>query len=288
MNHARLYVPSATATGAIDDAAERLRTAAKTGVACAPVRHLIGATDVAAAYAVQEQLTAGRLAAGAAIVGRKIGLTSPAVQQQLGVDQPDFGVLFADMDVTDGQPVPMARLMQPKIEAEIAFVLSADLADGPLDDNQVRAAVAYATPALEIVDSRIAGWDISFADTVADNASSGLFVLGERRAALTDFNPVESTMSMTVDGEVSSTGSGAACLGDPLTVLRWLALTARDLGQPLLEGQVVLSGALGPMVPVAPRQRVVAEITGLGSVATQFGPSPSINTDDTIEQGDSA
>jgi 2-keto-4-pentenoate hydratase len=284
MSDTELHNPS-TDAGAVDDAVQRLRSAATTGVVCAPVRDLIGRTDVAAAYAVQEGLTAGRLEAGAVVVGRKIGLTSPAVQAQLGVDQPDFGVLFADMDVTENQPVPMARLMQPKIEAEIAFVLSADLVDGPLDEDQVRAAVAYATPALEIVDSRITGWDISFADTVADNASSGLFVLGTQRVTLDDFEPVETTMSMTVDGEVVSTGSGAACLGDPLNALRWLAVTARDLGQPLLAGQVVLSGALGPMVPVAPQQRVVAEITGLGSVTAQFGPGPST---DTIDQGDSA
>ncbi|MDV6246743.1 2-keto-4-pentenoate hydratase, partial [Rhodococcus opacus] len=144
-------------------AAERLSTAAHTRTPCAPVRDLIG-TDVAAAYAVQERIVADRTAAGATVVGRKIGLTSPAVQQQLGVDQPDFGVLLDDMHCPEADPIPLARLLQPKVEAEIAFVLAHDLVDGPLDDAQIRAAVDYAVAALEIVDSRIAGWDITFGD----------------------------------------------------------------------------------------------------------------------------
>lgn len=255
---------------AIDAAAQRLLSAASTRTPCAPVRDLIGSTDVAAAYAVQERLTAARLSAGATVVGRKIGLTSPAVQKQLGVDRPDFGVLFADMRCTEDEPAEMSRLLQPKIEAEIAFVLDADLADGPLDAAQVRDAVAFAAPALEIVDSRIAGWDITFSDTVADNASSGLFVLGDAQRKLDDFTPVDVTMSMSIDGIEVSTGTGAACLGDPLEALRWLAVTARDLGDPLRAGQVVLSGALGPMAPVAAGNTVTAEITGLGSVSATF------------------
>lgn len=257
-------------TVALDEAARRLQCAAATGVPCAPVRDLIGATDAALAYAVQERLTAARLAAGAEIVGRKIGLTSPVVQAQLGVDRPDFGVLFADMLVGPDAAAPTRRLLQPKVEAEIAFVLGADLDDGSLDAEQVRAAVDHAVAALEIVDSRIRGWDITFADTVADNASSGLFVLGTERRDLGSFEPVDAQMSMQLDGEVVSTGSGAACLGDPLAALRWLALTAREFGQPLRSGQVVLSGALGPMVAVAPGSHVVASITGLGTVRTSF------------------
>lgn len=255
---------------ALDEAARRLQDAARTGVPCAPVRDLIGSMDVAAAYAVQQRLTAARLSEGAEIVGRKIGLTSPAVQAQLGVDQPDFGVLYADMLVGPDSPAPMGRLLQPKIEAEIAFVLGADLDEGPLDARQIRAAVACAVAALEIVDSRIEDWAITFADTVADNASSGLFVLGTEYRDLRWFEPVEARMSMRLDGEAVSTGSGAACLGDPLEALRWLATTARELGQPLRSGQVVLSGALGPMVPVTPGARVSATITGLGEVHTTF------------------
>lgn len=250
-------------------AADRLRDAGEHRRPCAPVRDLIGTDDVQAAYAVQDLLNRERAAAGATVTGRKIGLTSPAVQQQLGVDQPDFGVLFADMECPTGD-VPTDDLLQPKVEAEIAFVLAADLADGELDVAQVRDAVGYATAALEIVDSRIEGWDITFGDTVADNGSSARFVLGEKHCNLDEFEPVEVSMQMSLDGEVVSSGNGAACLGDPLVALQWLARTARDMGDPLRAGQVVLSGALGPMVAVRPGSSVTARIEGLGEVTATF------------------
>ncbi|WP_405433610.1 2-keto-4-pentenoate hydratase [Micromonospora sp. NBC_00617] len=261
-----LAAPRAT----VDAAAERLRTAARDRIPCPPLRDLIDPDDVTTAYAVQERLGELRLATGAKVVGRKIGLTSPAVQAQLGVDQPDFGVLFDDMAFTAGAELPTEQLLQPRAEAEIAFVLGADLAEGPLDLAQIRASVSYAVAALEIVDSRIAEWDITFADTVADNASSGLYVLGSQRRTLVEVEPVEVEMRMLVNGEVVSTGNGAACLGDPLEALAWLARTAREFGDPLRSGQVVLSGALGPMHPVHPGARVTAEISGLGSVTTTF------------------
>ena len=197
-----------------------------------------------------------RLAAGATVVGRKIGLTSPAVQQQLGVDQPDFGILFDDMAYPDGATLPVDAVLQPRVEAEVAFVLKADLADGPLDAAQVRAAVDYAVAALEVCGSRIAGWDISFGDTVADNASAGAYVLGTERKTLEEFVPRDVEMSMAIDGDEVSTGNGAACLGDPINALVWLARQARDLGEPLRAGQVVLSGALGPMRPIEPGAQV--------------------------------
>jgi 2-keto-4-pentenoate hydratase len=233
-------------------AAERLMLAAASRVPCAPVRDLIGTTDIDAAYAVQQQLTRARLAGGARIVGRKIGLTSIAVQEQLGVDQPDFGVLFDDMDMS-GRAVPMSRLLQPKAEAEIAFVLGDDLT------------IASAHVALEIVDSRIADWDISCADTIADNASSGLFVLGDP----IDVEPRLAEMAMRVNGEVVSKGTGEDCIGDPLAALRWLADTAEAFGAPLLPGQVVLSGALGPMVAVVAGDVVETTISGV-SLTVRF------------------
>jgi 2-keto-4-pentenoate hydratase len=251
-------------------AAARLAGALAEGRTVAPVRDLLGTDDIDAAYAVQQELTRRRLSAGAVLVGRKIGLTSPAVQRQLGVDQPDFGVLFADMDVSALPEVPSERLLQPKAEAEIAFVLKEDLADGDLGPARVRAAVDHAVAALEIVDSRIADWDISLTDTVADNASSGLFVLAGRRLALGDFEPRETTMRLYADDVLVSEGDGAACLGDPLHALAWLARTARDLGDPLRAGQVVLSGALGPMVPAPPGTRIRAEIGPLGEVTAVF------------------
>jgi 2-keto-4-pentenoate hydratase len=255
---------------AIVAAGDRLVEAHFSGVSCAPIRDLIGSDDVAAAYLVQEHLNAARAVNGAVVVGRKIGATSEAVQTQLGVDQPDFGVLFDDMAFGPGDVIPMSRLIQPKAEAEVAFVLAVDLAEGPLDDAQVRGAVAYAVAALEIVDSRIAGWDISFNDTVADNASSGLYVLGNQRKTLDEVEPAEVTMSMSIDGVEVSTGTGAACLGDPLKAVAWLAHQARTFGEPLRAGQVVLSGALGPMHAVEAGSEVLAEISGLGTVTARF------------------
>lgn len=254
---------------AIAQATERITQALRDSRPVTPVRDLLG-SDIGAAYAVQRELTRARLATGAVVVGRKIGLTSPAVQRQLGVDQPDFGVLFDDMDVTALAEVPASRLLQPKAEAEIAFVLKEDLTDP--DDAKVRAAVDYAVAAIEIVDSRITDWDITIADTVADNASSGLFVLGARRLTLDEFEPREVTMRLYRDGDLVSEGTGTACLGDPLAALAWLARTALGFGDPLRAGQVVLSGALGPMVPAPPGCRVRAEISSLGEVAATFAP----------------
>lgn len=250
-------------------AADRLEHAQDTRVPAPAVRDLLGATDIASAYAVQDELTRRRSTRGARIVGRKIGLTSPVVQAQLGVDQPDFGVLFDDMAYADGATVPTSTLLQPKIEAEIAFLLGKDL-DGPLDLDTVRDAVDHAVAALEIVDSRVENWDITIVDTVADNGSSALYVLGTETANLDSFVPKDAEMSMTVDGAVASQGNGAACLGDPLEALLWLARTAQEYGSPLRAGQVVLSGALGPMVPVTAGNTVRAEVSGLGAVSINF------------------
>jgi 2-keto-4-pentenoate hydratase len=261
---------TATLSDAVDRAVQRLREATRRQVPCAPVRDLIGGDDVDAAYAVQRLLNKQRTTAGATVIGRKIGLTAPAVQQQLGVDQPDFGVLFDDMRCTQDVPVDIGRLLQPKIEAEIAFVLGADLDDPAADAQSVRTAVDHAVPALEIVDSRIEGWDITFGDTVADNASSGLFVLGHRRLTLDEFAPIDVEMTMTRDGEPVSAGRGDACLGNPLIALAWLAATAARLGDPLRAGDVVLSGALGPMVEVRPGSSFSAELGPLGEVSATF------------------
>jgi 2-oxo-3-hexenedioate decarboxylase/2-keto-4-pentenoate hydratase len=269
----------AVSAAAIDAAAERLRTAAASGVPCPPVRDLIGRSDLTAAYAVQERLTATRLAAGAIIVGRKIGLTSKAVQQQIGVDTPDFGVLFDDMQFHGGDTIPAGAVLQPRAEAEIAFVLAEDLADGDLGYGQLRAAIAYAVAAIEVCGSRVAGWDISFGDTVADNASAGAYVLGPERRTLEQFEPKDVTMTMTIDGEEVSVGTGQDCLGDPVNAVVWLARQAREFGEPLRAGQVILSGALGPMVGVAPGQTVRTQISGLGGV--QF----TLAASDTVTEG---
>ncbi|WP_344511730.1 2-keto-4-pentenoate hydratase [Dactylosporangium maewongense] len=247
-------------------AADRLEQAARTGVPCEPVTDLIGGTDIGVAYTVQSILTARRLAGGARIVGRKIGLTSAAVQRQVGVDRPDFGVLFDDM--LCGPSVSMERLLQPKAEAEVAFVLAADIVDA--DPVAVAAAVGHAVAAIEVVDSRIAGWRIGITDTVADNASSGVFVLGDIPLRLEEFTPADVPMRMYHNGALASEGDGRACLGDPLNALTWLARTALELHAPLRRGDIVLSGALGPMVAVGDGDRIEAEIGPLGRVSATF------------------
>jgi 2-keto-4-pentenoate hydratase len=258
-----------TTSTSLDRAVERLENAAADGIACGPVRDLIGSDDIMAAYRVQSELIARRLQRGAVRVGRKIGLTSAVVQRQLSVGQPDFGVLLDDMAVPDGGVVP-AKLLQPRVEGEVGFRLAADL-DGDLDQATVRAAVASAHAAVEIVDSRIAGWDIRIADTVADNASSGLFVVSEHAVPLEAVELADVTMTLELNGQVASSGEGSACLGDPLIALAWLARTAAEFGDPLRAGEIVLSGALGPMVNVHPGDQVRVEISGLGSVSVAFG-----------------
>jgi 2-keto-4-pentenoate hydratase len=267
-----LAVPSldSPATAAL----ERLASARAAGRACTPVRTLLPAGDIRSAYAVQAAWVAGQVAGGAAVVGRKIGLTNPAVQAQLGVDQPDFGTLLSTMDCPPGEPVDIGRLLQPKIEAEIAFLLADDLDAPDIGPADVLAATGAVAAALEIVDSRIADWDISIVDTVADNASSGLFTLGPDRNRPAQLDLAACPMRLWRDNEEVSTGSGAACLGHPATAVAWLAATARSYGQPLQAGEIVLSGALGPMVPVRAGDRFTAEIGGLGRVTAAFTGDP--------------
>ncbi|MCE3554491.1 fumarylacetoacetate hydrolase family protein [Pseudonocardia sp. RS11V-5] len=255
----------------IQQAAERLLEAARTRTPCAPVRDVLPDGSAETAYAVQNILTARSLDDGRRIVGRKVGLTSPAVQRQLGVDRPDFGVLFADMEIADATVADSGRLLQPKVEAEIAFVLAADLDAVDLDAAAVRSATAHVVAALEIVDSRIAGWDITFADTVADNASSALYVLGTEPTDLAGLDLTTVRMEL-VDGTgaTMSEGTGAACLGDPVEAVLWLARTCRDLGAPLRAGEIVLSGALGPMAPAAADGVYTARLSDLGTVSVGF------------------
>lgn len=234
-----------------------------------PVRELLPVDDLAAAYEVQERVISRRVAEGFSRVGRKVGLTNPAVQEQLGVDQPDFGVLLADMDISATGRIDLSRLIAPRIEAEIAFVMARDV--DAVDRQSVIDAVGEVVAAFEIVDSRIRDWAISIVDTVADNASSGLFLLGTTRVPLDAIDTVAAAMTMTEDGEVVSSGTGARCLGDPVNALVWVAETAARLGRPLRAGEIVLSGALGPMVPVRAGSTYVAEITGLGSITAVAG-----------------
>lgn len=255
---------------AIARAAADIRGAWADGKPIEPVRNSLPDGDVGAAYLVQQTNTEHWVKEGRRIVGRKIGLTARAVQQQLGVDQPDYGMLFADMCVVDGEEIAAGSVLQPRCEAEVALIL-----DAPLDREQLTLvdlidAVAYALPAIEVVGSRIAGWNIKIVDTVADNASSGMFVLGTRPVMLDDLDLRECGMVMENKGDQVSIGAGVACLGNPLNAALWLARKMVEMGTPLDEGEVIMTGALGPMAPVAAGDVVEARIQGLGSVRAAF------------------
>ncbi|WP_408907304.1 2-keto-4-pentenoate hydratase [Streptomyces cavernicola] len=255
---------------AVDAAVARLLEAHATRTPCAPVRDLVD--DIDTAYAVQDRLTEHWLAEGRRLSGRKIGLTSPAVQHQLGVDAPDFGMLYADMAVPDSAEIPAGTVQQARAEAEVALVLEADLTHERHTVADLLRATAFALPAVEVCGSRIRDWDITLTDTVADNASSGLYVLGSRPVPLRDVDLRLAGMVLERRGEQISTGAGTACLGHPLTAALWLADALVRLGRPLRAGDTVLTGALGPMVPVAPGDVLQARIDGLGDVRVAFAP----------------
>jgi 2-keto-4-pentenoate hydratase len=254
----------------LNDIASRLRAATKTGIAIAPIRDEIGNDNIEAAYSIQQINTQHNLDQGRVICGRKIGLTSPAVQKQLGVDQPDFGALFTDMTRDESEHIDLSLFMAPRIETEIAFVLGQDLdSDNPGMADLIRA-VDFVLPALEICDSRIENWNIRITDTIADNASSGLFVLGTEKRQLNGLDLRTCGMVMEKNGEPVSFGTGAACLGNPLNACLWLARTMIKRGTPLKAGEIIMSGALGPMVNIKPGDSFLARVGNIGSVSARI------------------
>jgi len=258
-------------TALIEQAAAQIRAAAESRTPCGPVRDIVGTeTDIDVGYAVQDVNTKADVAAGRRISGRKIGITSKAVMEQVGVDQPDFGTLFVDMEYGDGVSIKPGRLMQPRVEGEVALVLDRDLDHAVHSFNDIIRATAYALPSIEIVDSRISGWNIRIVDTVADNASCGLYILGGKPVPLRDVDLRTIPMRMDVDGETVATGEGAACLGHPLNAARWLADVMSNRGTPLRAGDVVMTGALGPMKPVTAGSTVVCDFGPLGTVTTHL------------------
>ena len=250
--------------------ATKLREIYETGELCSPVRMELPDNDLNAAYEVQDFNTELWLAEGRKLVGRKIGLTSKVVQKQLGVDQPDYGMLFEDMAFTDGEEIPMSRLQQPKIEGEIAFYLKEDLDGEALTSADVMSAIDYALAAFEVVGSRIKDWDINIIDTISDNASSSVYVLGTEPRRLNEFDLRLCGTVVEHKGEPVSTGAGAACLGNPINAATWLARKMVKVGRPLRKGELILSGALGPMTNVKPGDTYELRISGLGSVCAVF------------------
>ena len=254
----------------IKEAADMLQTAYDSSNPCSPVRTMLDEGDIDAAYAVQEINSKRRLGGGARLVGRKIGLTSKLVQKQLGVDRPDFGLLFDDMAVPDGEEVPVAAVLQPRVEGEITYILEKDLTMERPTTTDVVQAIAYASPSIEIVGSRIKDWDINIQDTIADNASAALMVIGNEKVLLDKFDGRMCGMVLENRSEPVSVGAGAACLGHPVNAVRWLAEEMVRRERPLLAGDMVMSGALGPMVKVQPGEVYQVRISGLGSARAAF------------------
>lgn len=223
------------------------------------------------AYHVSRGILARRQAEGEQLVGKKIGVTSKAVQRMLDVHQPDFGYLTDRMRYEDGAVMPIgAELIQPRAEGEIAFLLKRDLTGPGVTPADVLAATECIMPCFEIVDSRIQDWKIRIEDTVADNASSGLFVLGREVRSPSGFDFFSCGMVVEKNGEIISTGAGAAALGSPLACVAWLANTLGGFGVPLLAGEIILSGSLVPLEPVRPGDRMRVTIGGLGRAEVTF------------------
>lgn len=255
----------------VEKAAAVLWSAGRTCTPVPPIRNLLGtSTDIDIGYAVQQVNTERWIREGRRISGRKIGVTSKAVQEQIGVAQPDFGTLFVDTEYSDGVEIPASRLIQPRVEAEVALIVGQGLDNAPHGFAEIIRSIDFALPAIEVVDSRIEDWQISIVDTVSDNASCGLYVLGSKPVPLTRLNLRTLPMRMSINGGDVSTGIGAACLGNPIHAARWLADTLCERGIPLCAGDVLMTGALGPMKPISVGDEVVALLGDLGEVTTRL------------------
>lgn len=222
------------------------------------------------AYRIQQRMIARRVQAGETIVGKKIGVTSKPVQDMLGVFQPDFGQLTSGMHYDDGEELPIGGLIQPKAEAELAFVLKRDLKGPGITAADVIRATDYVVPCFEIVDSRITDWKIKIQDTVADNASCGVYMLGKARKKPTEFDLNLAGMVLEINGELFSTSAGAAVQGGPVNAVVWLANTLGALGIPFLAGEVILSGSQSTLIPARVGDTLKCSIGGLGSCTVRF------------------
>ncbi|UOF92949.1 2-keto-4-pentenoate hydratase [Fodinisporobacter ferrooxydans] len=236
----------------------------------APLTELDREITVQQAYQVQLLTIQRKMEQGQRIVGKKIGLTSLAMQKLLGVDQPDYGHLLDEMAVDANGEIPFSRVLQPKVEAEIAFVLKKDLTGPDVTPLDVLLATDYVAPALEIVDSRIQDWKIRLQDTIADNASSGLYVLGHTRLSVDKLDLAQMGMVFYKNGQIMNTGTGAAALGHPANCVAWLANAVAQFGISLKAGEVILSGALSAAINAEPGDSFQARFAHLGEAGVRF------------------
>ncbi|WP_067461391.1 2-keto-4-pentenoate hydratase [Actinomadura macra] len=255
----------------VEKAAGTLLDAYASGTPLPPLTASYPDMSVADAYAIQFAQVSAWTSDGARIKGHKVGLTSAAMQRQLGVDQPDSGVLLDSMFLPENTPIDHGRFLQPRVEPEVAFVLGRPLRGPGVTAADAVAAVDFVLPALEVIDSRIADWRIALADTIADNASSGGVVLGTSPARLDAVDLVLGGCLLHRDGELIDTGAGAAVLGSPVNALVWLANVLGERGEGLEAGHVVLPGSITAAVPAAPGDVFTATFAGIGSVTARFG-----------------
>ena len=252
---------------------DALLRARDTRTPIAPLTDSAPELTIADAYAIAQLGVAADVARGARLVGHKIGLTAVAVQRQLGVDQPDYGALLDTMAIADAAVIDLADYIAPRIEVELAFRLGAALEGPGITSDDVRAATEAIHPSFELVDSRIADWKITLADTVADRASSGGFVIGETALAPDTLDLASVGVELERNGEVVHTGRSDAVLGDPCAAVAWLANAVSALGEPLQAGEVVLSGAITPMLQVAAGDHYRARFdSGLGELSLEVSP----------------
>lgn len=261
---------AALTPAAIAEHAAQLHRALRDGQPLDPLSERIPGLRIEDAYAISSDLLARRLAEGERVAGKKIGATSAAVQRMLKVDQPDFGFLTDRMEVPNGGTLSLDGLIAPRAEGEIAFHLKRDLCGPGITHHEVIAATEALSVCFEIVDSRIRDWKIGITDTVADNASAAAFVLGNQRVAPKGLDLGTLGMVVEKNGELVANGAGAAALGSPINCVVWLANTLGRLGTPLKAGEVILSGALVPLIPVQRGDHMRVRIGALGSADVHF------------------
>ncbi|MDX9766552.1 MAG: 2-oxopent-4-enoate hydratase [Ectothiorhodospiraceae bacterium] len=255
----------------IEELGDELYAALRGRQMIAPLTEREPEMSIEDAYHVSLRLLDRRLADGERVIGKKIGVTSKAVQNMLNVHQPDFGFLTDRMLCGNGEPMPIStELIQPRAEGEIAFLLKRDLEGPGVTNADVLRATEAVIPCFEIVDSRIRDWKIRIQDTVADNASCGLFVLGDRAVDPRKVDLVTAGMVVELNGEIISTGAGAAALGSPLNCVSWLANTLGRFGIPLKAGEIILSGSLVPLQPIVAGDFMRVDIGGIGGASVRF------------------
>jgi len=253
-----------------DELAAELADAERSRVPMAPLTSIHSDIDVVDAYEIQLINIRQRVAEGARVVGHKVGLSSEAMQKMMGVDEPDYGHLLADMEVFEDTPVPAGRFLYPRVEVEVGFILADDLPGAGCTEDDVLAATAAFAPSIELIDTRIKDWKIALCDTIADNASSAGFVLGIQRVSPKDIDIKGIDAVLTRNGEVVAEGRSDAVLGNPVTAVAWLARKVDSFGVRLKAGDIVLPGSCTRAIDARPGDEFVADFTGLGSVRLSF------------------